>query len=319
MGDYIAYEKGLDGKLHPIIAAMNTLGYEVGTLGNHEFNYGLEFLDDARSRAPTSPSSRPIWSRANSPPTRSATPPRSRPTASSKRSITDGAGDTSHHQDRLHRLPAAADHDLGRHQSRRQGQHPRHRRDRQGLRPQDEGGRRRPHRRPLPFRHRRRSGPGRRKRLAAARRRRWHRRRPHRPPASGVPQLQGFRGPRRRRHRKGHARRQARRHGRLLGLAYGPHRPAARAGRRRQVDHRLPHLRSPPDLRARRRQGQAHWSKTRPRSLAAGQGRARSDPRLRPPPRRRNRRAAPLLLRPRRRRSVRADRQHRPDLVHRAR
>ena len=48
MGDYIAYEKGLDGDApHPIIAAMNTLGYEVGTLGNHEFNYGLEFLEAA--------------------------------------------------------------------------------------------------------------------------------------------------------------------------------------------------------------------------------------------------------------------------------
>src|SRR5690606_37382897 len=47
MGDYIAYEKGLNGDAHPVIAAMNTLGYEVGTLGNHEFNYGLEFLDAA--------------------------------------------------------------------------------------------------------------------------------------------------------------------------------------------------------------------------------------------------------------------------------
>ncbi|MGN6489103.1 MAG: bifunctional 2',3'-cyclic-nucleotide 2'-phosphodiesterase/3'-nucleotidase [Devosia sp.] len=47
MGDYIAYEKGLADEPHPIIAAMNTLGYEVGTLGNHEFNYGLEFLDAA--------------------------------------------------------------------------------------------------------------------------------------------------------------------------------------------------------------------------------------------------------------------------------
>src|SRR5688572_6306698 len=51
MGDYIAYEKGLDGEPHPIIAAMNTLGYEVGTLGNHEFNYGLEFLDKALAGA----------------------------------------------------------------------------------------------------------------------------------------------------------------------------------------------------------------------------------------------------------------------------
>ncbi len=47
MGDYIAYEKGLGEEPHPIIAAMNTLGYEAGTLGNHEFNYGLEFLDAA--------------------------------------------------------------------------------------------------------------------------------------------------------------------------------------------------------------------------------------------------------------------------------
>ncbi|HEY4202800.1 MAG TPA: bifunctional 2',3'-cyclic-nucleotide 2'-phosphodiesterase/3'-nucleotidase [Devosiaceae bacterium] len=48
MGDYVAYERGLDnGQLHPTIAAMNTLGYEVGTFGNHEFNYGLDFLDAA--------------------------------------------------------------------------------------------------------------------------------------------------------------------------------------------------------------------------------------------------------------------------------
>ncbi|SDN84962.1 bifunctional 2',3'-cyclic-nucleotide 2'-phosphodiesterase/3'-nucleotidase [Phyllobacterium sp. OV277] len=46
MGDYIAYEKGTkDGNVHPIIKAMNTIGYEVGTLGNHEFNYGLDYMD----------------------------------------------------------------------------------------------------------------------------------------------------------------------------------------------------------------------------------------------------------------------------------
>jgi len=45
MGDYMAYEKGMQpGDVHPIIAAMNTLGYEASTLGNHEFNYGLDFL-----------------------------------------------------------------------------------------------------------------------------------------------------------------------------------------------------------------------------------------------------------------------------------
>ena len=45
MGDYIAYERGMkDGDTHPIIQAMNTLGFDASTLGNHEFNYGLDFL-----------------------------------------------------------------------------------------------------------------------------------------------------------------------------------------------------------------------------------------------------------------------------------
>jgi 2',3'-cyclic-nucleotide 2'-phosphodiesterase/3'-nucleotidase len=48
MGDYMAYEKGLNqGDIHPAIAALNTLGYDAATLGNHEFNYGLDFLDRA--------------------------------------------------------------------------------------------------------------------------------------------------------------------------------------------------------------------------------------------------------------------------------
>ncbi|MGJ8616752.1 MAG: bifunctional 2',3'-cyclic-nucleotide 2'-phosphodiesterase/3'-nucleotidase [Sulfitobacter sp.] len=45
MGDYIAYERGMkDGDMHPVISAMNTLGFDASTLGNHEFNYGLDFL-----------------------------------------------------------------------------------------------------------------------------------------------------------------------------------------------------------------------------------------------------------------------------------
>jgi len=45
MGDYIAYERGMkEGDVHPVIAAMNVVGFEASTLGNHEFNYGLEFL-----------------------------------------------------------------------------------------------------------------------------------------------------------------------------------------------------------------------------------------------------------------------------------
>lgn len=45
MGDYIAYERGMkEGDTHPVIEAMNTLGFDASTLGNHEFNYGLDFL-----------------------------------------------------------------------------------------------------------------------------------------------------------------------------------------------------------------------------------------------------------------------------------
>lgn len=45
MGDYIAYERGMKaGDMHPVIQAMNTLGFDGSTLGNHEFNYGLDFL-----------------------------------------------------------------------------------------------------------------------------------------------------------------------------------------------------------------------------------------------------------------------------------
>ncbi|WP_037066407.1 bifunctional 2',3'-cyclic-nucleotide 2'-phosphodiesterase/3'-nucleotidase [Allorhizobium undicola] len=45
MGDYMAYKKGMKaGDLHPVMKAMNALGYDCGTLGNHEFNYGLDFM-----------------------------------------------------------------------------------------------------------------------------------------------------------------------------------------------------------------------------------------------------------------------------------
>ena len=37
--------------IHPVIAAMNRLDYDVATLGNHEFNYGLEALERAYAQA----------------------------------------------------------------------------------------------------------------------------------------------------------------------------------------------------------------------------------------------------------------------------
>ena len=45
VGDFFACEKvQRQGELHPVIAAMNALRYDAITLGNHEFNYGLDFL-----------------------------------------------------------------------------------------------------------------------------------------------------------------------------------------------------------------------------------------------------------------------------------
>ncbi len=52
MGDYIAYERGMkEGDSHPVITAMNTVGFDASTLGNHEFNYGLDFLMKSLSGA----------------------------------------------------------------------------------------------------------------------------------------------------------------------------------------------------------------------------------------------------------------------------
>jgi len=45
MGDYMARSRGLSyGEVHPMYKAMNLLGYDAANIGNHEFNYGLDFL-----------------------------------------------------------------------------------------------------------------------------------------------------------------------------------------------------------------------------------------------------------------------------------
>lgn len=47
MGDYMA-DKGLEaGEVHPAYKAMNQLDYDAGNIGNHEFNYGLDFLAES--------------------------------------------------------------------------------------------------------------------------------------------------------------------------------------------------------------------------------------------------------------------------------
>ncbi|MDH7794500.1 MULTISPECIES: bifunctional 2',3'-cyclic-nucleotide 2'-phosphodiesterase/3'-nucleotidase [unclassified Beijerinckia] len=49
LGDYVAAKRKLhpgesSPNLHPMIRALNDLRYDAATLGNHEFNYGLDFL-----------------------------------------------------------------------------------------------------------------------------------------------------------------------------------------------------------------------------------------------------------------------------------
>ena len=52
LGDFAAAAIISDASaIHPVIAAMNRLDYAVATLGNHEFNYGLEALERAYAQA----------------------------------------------------------------------------------------------------------------------------------------------------------------------------------------------------------------------------------------------------------------------------
>ncbi|MFC0180932.1 bifunctional 2',3'-cyclic-nucleotide 2'-phosphodiesterase/3'-nucleotidase [Thorsellia kenyensis] len=45
LGDFYAAKQLNEGEIHPIIEALNYLGYDAATLGNHEFNYGLDYLN----------------------------------------------------------------------------------------------------------------------------------------------------------------------------------------------------------------------------------------------------------------------------------
>lgn len=48
LGDYVAtVDKLQEGETHPVYKAMNLLSYDAGNFGNHEFNYGLDFLKTA--------------------------------------------------------------------------------------------------------------------------------------------------------------------------------------------------------------------------------------------------------------------------------
>lgn len=46
LGDYVARRAGLQsGDVHPVFKVMNRMGYDAAVVGNHEFNFGLDFLE----------------------------------------------------------------------------------------------------------------------------------------------------------------------------------------------------------------------------------------------------------------------------------
>ncbi len=93
MGDYMAYERGMsEGDSHPIIAAMNTLGFDASTVGNHEFNYGLDFLMNSLAGSGFPVVCANVAREMGASPTEDTTllPPY----VILEREITDGAGDT---------------------------------------------------------------------------------------------------------------------------------------------------------------------------------------------------------------------------------
>ncbi|MEI2356341.1 bifunctional 2',3'-cyclic-nucleotide 2'-phosphodiesterase/3'-nucleotidase [Mesobacillus zeae] len=53
LGDYKAkVDKLEDGEKHPVFKAMELMDYDGATVGNHEFNYGLDYLDEVLDDAP---------------------------------------------------------------------------------------------------------------------------------------------------------------------------------------------------------------------------------------------------------------------------
>lgn len=91
MGDYIAYERGMkDGDMHPVITAMNAVGFDASTLGNHEFNYGLDFLLKSLNGADFPIVSANVVKEAGSDPTKDTT--LIKPYVIVDREVTDGAG-----------------------------------------------------------------------------------------------------------------------------------------------------------------------------------------------------------------------------------
>ena len=93
MGDYIAYERGMkEGDMHPMIQAFNTLGIDATTLGNHEFNYGLDFLMKSLAGLEAPIVSANVVTETGGSPTGDTT--LVKPYVILDRMLTDGAGET---------------------------------------------------------------------------------------------------------------------------------------------------------------------------------------------------------------------------------
>ena len=314
MGDYIAYEKGMkEGDLHPIMKGMNLLGYECSTLGNHEFNYGLSFLDKVLAGA-----NFPFVCANLIRGTELAANPRDdklylKPYLILDKKIKDGAGaeqpikigiigfvppqimiwDAKNLDGNVRTRDIVEAAKAWVPQIKEEGADIVIALSHSGIDVKQgdmmenasffvagvEGidavftG------------HQHLVFPGK----------------------KDFQELEGVDT------RQRHAGRQAGRHGRLLGLAYGADRPPARK-RRRQVARRLGDLRGAADLRARRQQEQGD-GRGRPEDRRGAEGRSRGDARLCPPAGRQDLGAALFLFRAGRRRPVGADRQPGADLV----
>jgi 2',3'-cyclic-nucleotide 2'-phosphodiesterase/3'-nucleotidase len=93
MGDYIAYERGMkEGDMHPVITAMNAVGFDASTLGNHEFNYGVDFLMKSLAGADFPVVSANVVKEMGADPTKDTT--LVKPYVILDRMLTDGAGET---------------------------------------------------------------------------------------------------------------------------------------------------------------------------------------------------------------------------------
>ena len=51
LGDLMTLRDFACGEVHPAISAMNALGYDAAALGNHEFDFGLDWLHRALAAA----------------------------------------------------------------------------------------------------------------------------------------------------------------------------------------------------------------------------------------------------------------------------